>query len=509
MSTTIDNKSKINFQALHYASLLDSSQRKKIGIESLGGYAKISHIARHNSVSRKFVYAQKDKAVNAIEEAFCEQKNDDRQPLFYLPVSKEWMRQLILSLVLVCRSSYRGVVELLRDLFDYSISVGTIHNIVFEALEKADKINGEQDLSQVRVGVHDEIFQSNEPVLVGCDADSTYCYLLSHEASRDGNTWGVNLLDLSQHQGLSPNHTVADGGQGLRKGQKEAWPEISCYGDVFHALKPLGDLVRYLDNRAFAAMTTEQFIKKKLNRPRRLGKANHAKRQSLFKKLSCVENECQKAISLADDARTLYQWLKDDILALVGPETNDRQEVFNFLVDELRSRESMYSHKIRPVRIFLENNRDNLLKFAKQLDKNLTEIAEEHRINLPDVREVYQLQGLPFSSQRRWEREAMLKNRLEHKFHVVESRVKSAMGNVVRASSIVENLNSRLRNYFSLRKQIGENYLTILQFFLNHRRFMRSQREERTGKSPKELLTGEEHGHWLELLGFELFKRAA
>ena len=36
---------------------------------------------------------------------------------------------------------------------------------------------------------------------------------------------------------------------------------------------------------------------------------------------------------------------------------------------------------------------------------------------------------------------------------------------------------------------------------LNHRRYMRSQLAERIGKSPRELMTGESHPHWLTLLG--------
>ena len=32
---------------------------------------------------------------------------------------------------------------------------------------------------------------------------------------------------------------------------------------------------------------------------------------------------------------------------------------------------------------------------------------------------------------------------------------------------------------------------------------MRSRRAERVGKFPKELLTGQAHAHWLELLGFQ------
>ncbi len=78
-----------------------------------------------------------------------------------------------------------------------------------------------------------------------------------------------------------------------------------------------------------------------------------------------------------------------------------------------------------------------------------------------------------------------------------------------RASSLVENFNSRLRNYFFLRRTLGNDYLDLLRFFLNHRTFMRSEHPERAGKSPAELLTGEPHLHWLELLGFDLFRRSA
>jgi len=41
----------------------------------------------------------------------------------------------------------------------------------------------------------------------------------------------------------------------------------------------------------------------------------------------------------------------------------------------------------------------------------------------------------------------------------------------------------------------------LLQFFLNHRCFMCSRCAERNGKSPRELMTGHGHPHWLTLLG--------
>ena len=135
--------------------------------------------------------------------------------------------------MLICHSSDRGAVELFRDLFDVSISVGTVHNRLQETAEKAAGINQLQELADIAVGLQDEIFQSNKPVLVGVDAASTYCYLLKLVDHRDEDTWGFHLLDVRK-QGFDPDYTIADGGSGLRAGQKAAMPEVPCHGDVFH-----------------------------------------------------------------------------------------------------------------------------------------------------------------------------------------------------------------------------------------------------------------------------------
>jgi len=87
------------------------------------------------------------------------------------------------------------------------------------------------------------------------------------------------------------------------------------------------------------------------------------------------------------------------------------------------------------------------------------------------------------------------------KFHALSAAVSRAKAHTPRISSLVENLNSRLRTYFTLRRHLGGSYLDLLRFFLNHRRFMRSRRAERPGKSPRELMTGQDHPHWLALLG--------
>ena len=54
--------------------------------------------------------------------------------------------------------------------------------------QRAAQINQAQDLSRVRVDLHDEIFQGNQSVLAGIDAASTFCDLLQGVAQRDADT---------------------------------------------------------------------------------------------------------------------------------------------------------------------------------------------------------------------------------------------------------------------------------------------------------------------------------
>jgi hypothetical protein len=157
---------------LSVAATLSPEIRQDIGVQVLSHSQPISHLAATHQVSRKFVYQQGNKAQQALDDSFAPSQGDD-DVLFHLPVTKNWLYQLILGLVLICHSSYRGVVELFRDLFKVSISVGTVHNRLEAAAVKAAEINQAQDLSGIEVGLLDEIFQSNQPVLVGVDAAST------------------------------------------------------------------------------------------------------------------------------------------------------------------------------------------------------------------------------------------------------------------------------------------------------------------------------------------------
>jgi hypothetical protein len=88
-------------------------------------------------------------------------------------VTEAWRKRLIRALLLICHRSYRGAYELLRDLLHCPRSLGYLPAVAHAAMNRARALNQQHDPSGVRIGAHDELFQTNQPVLVGVDVDST------------------------------------------------------------------------------------------------------------------------------------------------------------------------------------------------------------------------------------------------------------------------------------------------------------------------------------------------
>jgi hypothetical protein len=164
------------------ASALQPLDRQDLALKILAKNEKISHLAHQEGVSRKFLYQQKGIAQVALNTAF-NKPGKDNEVLYYLPVTQKWIFQLILAF-----------------LFEWLLP---------------------------------ELFQSNRPVLTGVDAHSTYCFILESVEHRDEDTWGWYLLE-AEAQGLNPDYTIADAGKGIRAGQKAAWGDKPCHGDVWH-----------------------------------------------------------------------------------------------------------------------------------------------------------------------------------------------------------------------------------------------------------------------------------
>lgn len=334
-------------------------------------------------------------------------------------------------------------------LFDTSISLGTIHNQLVDTSNQDAPINGSQDFSAIQVGLLDEIFQGNQPVLAGVDATSTCCYLLSEAEQRDETTWGVHLLD-ARSQGLNPTYTIADAATGLRAGHRAAFGDIPCHGDVFHIQHRCETLANLLGRLAKGFTTCRKRLEQRMAKAKLKGQGN-----SLSSTLTKARNTETRALILAKDVKTLVVWLERDILALAGPCFEDRRELFDFIVNELKSREHLDPARIRPVRVTLGRQYDRLLGFAKALDTKLAGIAQQFQV--PDylVRAICLLLRKSKASLAYWQRRDYLNRQLASKFCVVLEAVVNAIDDTHRSSSLVENLNGRLCNYFFLRRNLG------------------------------------------------------
>jgi len=145
-------------QAVHTNTIphrLPAKTKINIALEAIGGM-KVSHTARKHGVSRNSVYAQREKAQQAIHNAF--ENQEDEATLFYLPVTQSFIYQVVLALVLICKSSYRDVIQFIRDIFDYPVSLGQIAGLVEAASVRATLINEGYDLTGITNSAADECF---------------------------------------------------------------------------------------------------------------------------------------------------------------------------------------------------------------------------------------------------------------------------------------------------------------------------------------------------------------
>jgi hypothetical protein len=170
--------------------------------------------------------------------------------------------------------------------------------------------------------------------------------------------------------------TIADGGSALRAGQRAAWGDaVPCDGDVFHAQMKLTQLAVFLERRAYKCISASQDIQAKMERAKK--KANG---QKLSKKLALARQTEAAAVDLADEVGVLADWMGNDILSVAGPNLQERQELYDFVVEQLCRLEPHCRHRIRPVRKMLENHlrRSALTNWARYLPIHVVQQLAGH-----------------------------------------------------------------------------------------------------------------------------------
>jgi len=453
-----------------------------LGCKALVG-ENIAELSREYSVNRQYIYQQKENVHKVLGDNF--ETPSSNTPTLLL--NEEVIKRTIFGCMVTCKGSIDDTQEFLQEIYGIHISEGKISNIMQEYADKAKKFNQSIPLHSIEVGAHDEIFQAGEPVLVGVDVYSTFIYLMESSNTRDGDAWSYALLD-KVYRGLDLTQSVNDSGTGLNKGIREVFPNISIQSDVFHAVRKISLGIHTLERTAYKVIGQEYHLTDRTLK----------KEEKYQSKYYEAVIHSWKAIDLYDNALILYSWLRE-ILRIGGYDYGDRMDLLKFILDEF-TKLSIKSAYVEDGIKYISGHQEELLTFVGIAEQEFRKLSIQERVDIEALHLMWEQENYSFSSPQYNYIEARIGNLLTNQYDSIRKKYKEARDKLVRASSIVECMNSLIRPYLFLKRVVRDNYLALLQFYLNTRKYSRSRRPERIGKSPVELLTRQPYSSPLEIL---------
>lgn len=492
---------------------LPRSTAQQIAISALAGqgqYGMVSDLAEKYGVPRRTVYELLDQGRVAVEAAFAQDGGVEPGTITLQITERDIMRSLI-AMRVATPSSIRDLVAVMPVLYGFGWSYGKIQSRLAEAERRADEFLRKVDLSRIEYAALDEMFSQGRPVFGGVDLDSQYLFQLEVHRHRGGEDWAKSLGKLRDEQNLSPRSVVKDAGSGLAKGVEDCWPDAEHRDDLFHAVYMMGQESYHLERRAYGAITRVDDLIAKSGRAR-----SETARRSLGQKTRKARKHADHAIDRFDRFEALRYEAKR-VLELTDPGSGKLRtpaEVQQVLTQVGTEMESLEGSRIRKVAKYLRNRAAGLGRYLDDLGQRLEAVTEEaggRRVVQAALR-AYQASLSAGRKAPAWERQQCkreLSKATDHLLKVTEGkpeRVMRVMSLVVpvvqrrhRASSAIENLNSVLRPYLVVQKNVEQGFLDLFRFYWNTRK-----REWGRGKgtSPYEELTGEPVEDWLTLLGY-------
>ncbi len=482
MENVADQELKVNQKS---SGLLTKSEKFLLGCKALGGQP-VRELSKESGVSRTWIYQQKED-VTQYASMLDEQEEAHRS----IQVTEQFIERLALSLALDCRGPLEGIERTFRSVIGVNLSIGKISAILNDASRRAVEFDRSILLDMIRQGANDEIFQCSEPVLTGIDVESTYIYLLEPALDRTGETWQLYMEDCKE-RGLELDVNISDAGSGLQAGIPKAFPEISMQADVFHALRPIGAEIASAERRVYRLIAKEYDLEERVQGAR--------PRKKTREQLEQVRETCAREMESYDILATLYAWLVE-LLGFSGYSFEETCSLCAWVLSEMMAAapgKEKFRHDLEKLR----NNLPQVLSFLKRMEVALRKASERTGIPIQAFQLFYQKKSCaPLS----WESsriEYALGELLCNGYADAKAAFEQVLSTIKRASSLVENLNGRIRPFMDLKRVIPDRFFALLKVYFNTKRYRRSRIPERVGKSPIELLTGKPCAEFLETLGY-------
>ena len=461
-----------------------------------GVYGKMTDIAQCYQISRTFLYQLLFLANLQLETLLSDEKR-----LFQK--DHRHFEQLILLLRLEGTCSLLSIAAIVKALEYHPNSVGYLSQF-FHSAGQALPSTLVMPSKTLVFYLSDEIFAIHAPILVTIDARSTTILNIELASDRSADTWRAHFEALENHQFVSLG-LASDRGLGLMAGYRAACDMALWVADYFHEFRDLFEVLHQVERQAYTAIDKEYDAMQKFARAK--SEANLHQRLHHY---DTAHHACEQAMALYDHLALLLHLLRE-ALQLCSPHgrlrtQQDVRSELILLLDLMTDLDcAAVTTTLKPIRTHLD---DIVVPFAQAeaIDAELRAIVPHeaceflvlawHHEHL-----VYHSQAKPKRAHQR-EREfwlACAEGLVGDEFDTLKALVFDKLDSILRASSLVEMVNSLIRPYRnSCKGQITQATLNLLMFSHNHRRYKSGKRQ---GKAPIELLTGKPlEAPWWELL---------
>jgi len=461
-----------------------------------GVYGKMTAIANYYQISRTFLYQLIFLANLQVETLFSDEK-------FLVQKDHRQGEHLLVLLRLEGKCSIPSIASIVKALAYSPHSVGYLSQFFHsagQALPSTLSMPSQTFVFYLR----DEIFAIHVPILVTIDARSTAILNIALAADRSGETWKAHFEALEAHH-FSSLGMASDRGWGLVAGYQAACNMALWVADYFHEFRNLFEVLHQLERQAYAAIDTEYEAARTF--------ANATSEANLRKRLAHYETAhrtCEQAVALYDHLAILLHLLRD-ALHVCSPrgrlrtQEQVRSEVMLLfdMIAELTC--AAISTALKPVRMHID---DLVVPFAQAeaIDAALRAVVPHQVLDflvLAWHHDHFSYQS-PTKPKRYHHSErdfwlACAAGLLGEAFDTLKALVFDKLDSIVRASSLVEMVNSLLRPYRnSCKGQITQEAFNLIMFYHNHRRYKSGKRQ---GQAPLALLTGKPlEAEWWALL---------
>ncbi len=461
-----------------------------------GVYGKMTEIAREYNISREFLYNLAHAANLHLEMIFSVGRPLNQE-------DRRHLEQLVLLLRLEGKCSIPSISSILRALEHHPSSVGFLSQFLQRC---GSSIPSALSMASQKTVFYlsDEIFAINAPILITIDAQSTAILKIELASDRSADTWKAHFENLEDHQFHSLG-MASDRGSGVVAGY-EASVEVPLWvSDHFHEFRDLFKLLHRLERKAYATVREEDDALRKFENAK--SESNLEKR---LRQYESARRACEQAIALYDEVAMLLQLLREALqLCAPGGVLRTAGGVRSELTLLLQTLEELnyaaIADALKPIRAHID---DILVPFEQSelIDAKLREVVPGDALDfLVQAWHHDHFIHQSKSKQKRHhqaEREewlAFAEGLLGSDFETLKELVFNKLESIVRASSLVEMVNSLIRPYLnSCKGQITQETLNLIMFYHNHRRYKSGRR---AGKAPLELLTGERlRVEWWELV---------